>query len=118
MSYPDWAIHKQKAGAPLEDPGPFLFTRLLTRCFLGSPGVLGRAHRHPLQAHLLLCAVGQQGAEPQLARVCITERTRACQTDPLHERQLDLRRLLACIPSYWLSTQSILAPPRIVQSPR
>ncbi len=49
----------------MKDPGPSLFTGLLTRWLLGSPGVLGRAHRHPLEAYLSR-AVGQQGAELDL----------------------------------------------------
>jgi hypothetical protein len=42
------------------------------RMKLHFPGVLGRAH-HPLEAHLLLCAVGQQGVEPKLRLFCILE---------------------------------------------
>jgi hypothetical protein len=53
----------------MKDPGPSLFTGLPTRWLLGSPGVLGRAHYHPLEAHLL-CAVGQQGTESNLGRFC------------------------------------------------
>ena len=58
------------------DPGPSLFTGLLTRYLLGSQGVLGRAHRHPLEAHLLLCAVVQQGAELDFKPSCRSSRAR------------------------------------------
>ena len=43
---------------------------------LGRPLVLGRAHRYPLKAHLLVCAVGQQGAELDLKPFCRSSRAR------------------------------------------
>ena len=47
---------------------PFLIHPVADKVsLLGSPIVLGRAHRHPLvEAHLLVCAVGQQGAKLDL----------------------------------------------------
>jgi hypothetical protein len=56
---------------------------LPTRWLLGSPVLLGRAHRYPLQAHLLiLCAVGQHGAEAHLRFFCTFE-TRSRRGSPL-----------------------------------
>jgi hypothetical protein len=72
-SHPDRALHKQKAGAPIEDPGPSLFTGLPTRWRLGCPVVLGRARRHPFD---LDGALSQQGTELDRKFFCRSSRAR------------------------------------------